>query len=78
MTKEYSLIVNARKKVWLQKEISFDEVVVLAFGLVENIVTYTVIFKKGKNQKPSGIMVKGDKVKVKDGMVFNVTQTNRS
>lgn len=78
MIKEYSLIINARKKLWLQKEISFDEVVVLAYGLVENKVTYTVVYKKGNGQKPEGIMVKGDVVKVKDEMIFVVSQTNRS
>jgi len=76
--KEYSLIVNAREKLWLQKEISFEEIVVLGFGLVEGIVMYTVTYRKGDNNKHEGIMVRGDIVKIKDGMIFNVTQTNRS
>lgn len=78
--KEYNIIVNARDKVWNEKNITYTDVVILAFGSVSNDpnVIYTVTYKKGDNNKPEGIMVKGDSVKVKDGMRFNVTQTNRS
>jgi hypothetical protein len=78
--KEFNISVNSRDKVWLEKKITFDEVVVLAFGAIsiEPNVSYTVAYKKGDNNKPEGIMVKGDEVKVKDEMRFNVTQTNRS
>lgn len=80
MNKEYTILVNAREKVWTEKKISFDEVVVLAFGTIsiDPNVSYTVTYKKGDNNKPEGIIVKEDEVKVKDGMRFNVTQTNRS
>jgi hypothetical protein len=77
--KEYTLIVNGREKIWTKKKISFDEVVILAFGEISpdpNII-YTVTYKKGHGHH-GGIMVKGDEVKVKDGMIFNVTQTNKS
>ncbi|MHB1105176.1 MAG: multiubiquitin domain-containing protein [Lutibacter sp.] len=77
--KELTILVNAREKQWLQKSISFEQVVVLAFGLVENNdrISYAVIYKKGANNQ-EGIMVAGKEVKVKDGMRFNVTQTSRS
>ena len=78
--KEFTIQVNARDKVWTKKIISFDEVVILAFGVIstDQNVSYSVTYKKGDNNKPEGIMVKGDEVKVKDGMRFNVTETNRS
>lgn len=76
--KEYKIIVNGREKIWLHDEINFDEVVVLAFGLVQNTTSYTVTYKKGHGNKAEGILVKGDSVNVKDGMLFNVTQTSRS
>jgi len=78
--KEFTIIVNAREKQWLQKRISFKQVVVLAFGLVEsnNNTTYTVTYAKGDNNKPEGIIVQGDEVKVKNEMRFKVTQTSRS
>ncbi|HUZ60312.1 MAG TPA: multiubiquitin domain-containing protein [Hanamia sp.] len=79
-TKEVIILVNSREKQWNEKTISFDQVVILAFGSISNDpnVSYTVTYKKGDNNKPEGILVKGDIVKVKEGMRFNVTQTNRS
>lgn len=78
--KEVTILVNAREKSWTEKTISYDELIVLAFDAISSDpnVSYTVTYKKGDNNKPEGIMVKGDEVKVKDGMRFNVTQTNRS
>lgn len=78
--KEFKILVNAREKIWTEKKITFDEVVILAFGLIspDPNVSYTVTYKNGDNNKPEGIMVKGDDVKVKEGMRFNATQTNRS
>jgi len=78
--KVFTILVNAREKTWKDKIISFDQVVILAFESIsiDPNVSYTVTFKKGENNKPEGIMVKSDEVKVKDGMRFNVTQTNRS
>ncbi len=78
--KEYTIIVNAREKTWIKKEISYEEVIVLAFGSYssdENIV-YTVTFSRGPESHHEGSMVKGDSVRVKNGMIFNVTQTNKS
>lgn len=78
--KEFVIQVNSRDKVWTEKKISFDEVLTLAFDVIstDQNVSYSVTYKKGDNNKPEGIMVKGDEVKVKDGMRFNATQTNRS
>lgn len=78
--KETTIIVNGREKPWNEKEITFAQVVTLAFGTyVENGSTeYTVTYKRGHSSKPEGSMVKGDSVKVKDKMIFNVTATDKS
>ncbi len=76
--KEFKIIVNGREKLWLHDEINFEEVVVLAYGLVQNTSAYTLTYKKGHGNKEVGILVMGDSVKDKDGMLFNVTQTSRS
>jgi len=78
--KEYKIIVNGREKVFSEKKISFDEVVILAFGSVSTDpnVVYTITYKRGQGNKPEGTMVKGDEVTVKEGMIFNVTATNKS
>jgi len=72
-----TIIVNARPKEWNKEEISYEEVIALAFGSYSddpNIV-YSVSYKKGNE---SGSLVKGESVRVKNGMIFNVKQTNKS
>jgi hypothetical protein len=78
--REFKIIVNARERQFRGKEISFNQVVELAFGTVStnsNIV-YSVTYKRGHGNKPEGTMDKGDTVKVKEGMIFDVTQTDKS
>lgn len=73
------IIVNTREKEWNEKEISYDEVIKLAFDTSaddENVV-YTVTYAKGENPH-EGSLVKGKSVKVKKGMIFNVTKTRKS
>ncbi len=75
-----TLIVNGRPKPWAEKTITFEQVVVLAFGSYDpnpNKV-YTVTYDKGPHENPHGTMDKGDKVCVKDKMIFNVTCTDKS
>ena len=76
----FKIIVNGREKIVTQHELTYADVVRLAFDnpeFNENIV-YTVTFKRGPDHKPEGTMVDGDAVKVKPGMIFNVTRTDKS
>ena len=78
--KEISIVVNGRPKTVSKEELSFAEIVALADGLPTgpNIV-YTVTYRKGHGDKPEGSLVDGGPgVKVKDGMIFNVTATDKS
>lgn len=74
------LIVNGREKLWDKKQISFEEVVILAFGAYDNNPNkvYTVTYDRGPHQNPEGAMVLGDTVHVKNKMIFNVTATDKS
>ena len=75
-----TLIVNGRPKLWVEKEITFEQVIVLSFGTYDpnpNKV-YTVTYDKGPHQNPEGGIVKDGKVFVKDKMIFNATATDRS
>lgn len=74
------LIVNGRQKNWAERKITYEQVVKLAFeSYVENeAIVYTVNYTEGPKQNADGSMVKGDKVFVKNQMIFNVTPTNRS
>jgi hypothetical protein len=79
-SKTFTIIVNTREKVWSDKDISYEQLVVLAFGqLDENPnITYTITFTRGHGDKPEGSLTAGNGTKVKDGMVFDVHKTHRS
>lgn len=77
--KEFKIYVNGRERTVSEKEISFKEVVVLAFGIYEEkeTIVYTVTYSKGEDRH-EGTMTKGMTVKVKEGMIFNATRTDKS
>jgi len=77
--KTYTVIVNARERTVDTDELTFDQVVHLAFDeppTGEN-VQITVLYRRGHGNK-EGTLVAGQSVKVKNGMVFDVTATNKS
>ena len=78
--KGFNVIINARPYTVEQNEVSFDEVVDLAYpdGGRGALVSYTVLFYEGGGREKEGGLSEGEKVKVKDGTVFNVTRTDRS
>ena len=78
--KEFIIIVRGREQVWKEKTISYSQVVELAFGkLAYNPdKVYTVSYKHGPHENPEGTMVDGDDVFVKNKMIFNVTETDKS
>jgi hypothetical protein len=77
---DFTIIVNATPKTWEERTISFDQVVVLAFGAINNRpeTGYTVTYSRGWEPKPEGTMVKDSVVRVKNKMVFDVTATDKS
>lgn len=60
-------------------EISFEEVVALAFPEppAGGNLGFTVLYQRGHGNK-EGTLVAGQSVKVKDGMIFDVTPTDLS
>ena len=74
------IIVDGTPHVVATDEVTFDEVVTLAYpdGGRGNLITYTVTFYDGGGRPPEGALAEGEKAKVKDGTVFNVTRTDRS
>ena len=78
--RKFIIIVNASPKIVEGRDLSFLEVVQLEFPnatLGGNII-YTVTYKKGPPANRQGSMGVGDTVKVKIGMVFNVSATDKS
>lgn len=78
--KEYEIIVNGRPKIVSLKELSFIDIVKLAFGEVisNGCKIYTMTFKKGHDARPEGNLVEGDVIKIKKGVIFNVSATDKS
>jgi len=76
---EVTIIVNGRERTVEEKDVSFEEVVELAFPgspTGPNIV-YTVAYRKAAGNK-SGDLLPGQSVKVKQGTILDVTQTDKS
>ena len=78
--KESKIIVNARPFVVTAKEMSFEEIVALVFDSSQRgpQIVFTVTYRKGDDKKPKGTLVEGQTVKIKDGMIFDVTRTDKS
>ena len=78
--KTFDIIVNGTPFPAANDEVSFDEVIDLAYpdGGRGPLITYTVNFYNGAGRPPEGKLTMGQSAKVKDGTVFNVTRTDRS
>ena len=75
---EHHIIVNGEQKETRHDELDFHQVCVIAFpqGPFGDTVTYTVSFTYPDGTE--GTMVKGESVKIKNGMIFNVGNTDKS
>jgi hypothetical protein len=76
-----TIIINGKaKQVQKNATLSFWDVVKLAFDNPQTGegIQYTIQYTRGEGNKPAGALVEGQSVKVKDGMEFDVTPTNRS
>lgn len=77
--RQVEIFVNGRAKMVDRGPISFETVVALAnLPTPPGETIYTVSYRKGPEPKPEGSLVAGQSVRVRKGMVFNVTATNRS
>ncbi|MGO9954729.1 MAG: multiubiquitin domain-containing protein [Solirubrobacteraceae bacterium] len=78
---EITIIVNAQKKKVTARELTFQEVVNLAYDnnppTGENW-SITVTYRHGPAENPHGSLVAGASVKIKEDMIFNVKATDRS
>ncbi len=78
--KVFAIVVNAQKKEVAEPYLTFDEVVKLAFPIPpagQNIL-FTIKYRKGPAVNPKGSLLEGQSVRIKDGMIFDVTPTDRS
>lgn len=72
------IIVNGRQREFVGQDISYREVVQLAFpdAQFEDSTVYTVAYANPHGK--DGTLTEGQEVHVKKEMVFNVSKTNRS
>ena len=78
--KTYEVVVNGRVKTVTTDELSFEQVVQLALDPVPSGPNwvFTVTYRRAHGDKPEGTLKPGQSVKVKDGMIFDVTATDKS
>lgn len=80
--KEKTIIVNGREKIVNEKELTFEQLVALVYPVPPsgvNIV-FTITYRKGHGHGhgSEGTLIEGESVKIKNGMIFNVTATDKS
>ena len=76
---QYTIIVNTRPKKVDDRELTFAEVVALAFpGATDPDVTFTVTYHRAAGPQHEGNLSEGGTVTIKDGTIFDVTRTRRS
>jgi len=78
--REITIIVRGRPRKVSRCSISFDEVVALGYTPVrtEPFIVYTVSYSRGPKANPEGDLFRGQAVRIKEGMVFCVTETDKS
>lgn len=78
--KTVTIFVEGTEHEWPKDEISYAEVVTLEVPdyAQHPEITYSVTYKRGHGNKPEGTLAPGASVKVKDGMIFNVSETGQS
>jgi len=78
--KKVTIIVNGTLYEVEKDEITYEEVVTLAFPDFPQHpeINYSVKYRRGHGNKPEGILSPGGTVKVKDEMIFDVSATGQS
>lgn len=80
-SKTVTIIVEGTEHKWPKNEdISYVQVVTLEVPDYpqHTEITYAVTYRNGHGEKPEGVLVPGASVKVKEGMIFSVSETGQS
>lgn len=79
-SKAVTIIVNGRPKEVTTEEVSFDELVDFAFDDPARgpQIVFTITFRKAGGRIEEGELDEGQRIKVKEGTVVNVTRTDQS
>ncbi|WP_433432284.1 multiubiquitin domain-containing protein [Nonomuraea sp. CA-141351] len=76
----HKIIVNGRERTVEAEELSFEEIIRLAFDPVptDPDVLFTVTYRHAAGHPHQGMLVAGESVEIKNGTTFNVTPTSKS
>ena len=74
------VVVNGRERTVTSDELSYDDVVKLAFDSPPSgpNIMITVTYRNGAGRPPEGTLNPGERVKIREGTVFNATATDKS
>ena len=78
--KTFDIIVNGRPTEVEREELSFDELVDLAFDDPARgpQIVFTITFRDAAGRPPEGELDEGQRLKVREGTIVNVTRTDQS
>lgn len=75
-----TIIVNTEEKEVTKRRLTFDDLVKLAYPVPPTgaNLMFTIAYRNGPPENPKGHLLEGQSVYVKNGMIFDVTPTDRS
>ena len=78
--KTFSITVNGRQREVEREELSFDELVELAFDDPARgpQIVFTITFREAGGRIVEGELDEAQRLKVRDGTIINVTRTDQS
>ena len=78
--KEFKIFINGRKVETVELKLCYDELIKKAFESPPTgpNILFTITYRNGPRQNREGSLAVGQCVKIKNGMVFNVTATDKS
>lgn len=77
---EFNIVVNGRAKKVDEHDLTFEEVVKLAYPAppAEGDIIYTVVFHNAEQEPKNGTLVVGQSVTIRNGTSFDVKHAVRS
>ena len=78
--KTFLITVNGRQRRVESEELSFDELVDFSLDDPDRgpQIVFTITFREGGGRIPEGELDEGQRLKVRDGTIINVTRTDQS
>lgn len=72
------LIVNGVAQATEKTEVSYDDIIKMAWRTPEPGVVYTITYRHGKKRSAEGSLNPGEKVETRNGMIFNCVVTGEA